>query len=255
MVWRLWRTPVNGGIHICGCGHSGTSILTRLIGAHSCVLAIQGETGIAKKERFSIYSNAVSNFWDQTRHSGKQIWVEKTPKHVRHLNFILNSAPDSKIILISRHPFDTIASMKKRYGSFQKALWRWCHDNKILIRHKSETNSYFIRYEDLIEKPRNSLTPLMSHVGLQFEEAQLNYNQQSVDWYFHNESRGSKSELSSSHKALRNQQINQPLNKKKRSFSEILNQEELQVIFGNCTKIASNLGYNLSEESYPKDRI
>ena len=125
---RLWRPALPGGIHVCGCGHSGTSILTRLIGAHPRIHAIPGESGVAKKQSYRRYRQALEGFWADTA-AAADIWVEKTPKHVRHLAFILNAAPSSRSVLISRDPRDCVASLQRRYGRFSKALRRWRHDN------------------------------------------------------------------------------------------------------------------------------
>lgn len=239
---RLWRRPVRGGIHICGCGHSGTSILTRLVGAHPLVHPIPGESGIAKKERFSIYSEAISRFWEQTDQTNKLIWVEKTPKHIRHLGFILNAAPASKIVLISRQPLDAIASMKRRYGSFRKALRRWCHDNTLLLRWKPSNQVYFLRYEDLVREPRDTLTQLMTYLGLEFVEAQLNYHQKTVAWYSEANSAQAPSQ-EADHKSLRNQQINQPLFSSSGAYREILTAREIEIVNNRCRRIASDLGY------------
>jgi len=74
---RFLRPKVQGGIHVCGCGHSGTSILTRLIGAHSGIYAIPGETGIARRERYTRYAAGVKSFEQKVIESGASIWVEK----------------------------------------------------------------------------------------------------------------------------------------------------------------------------------
>lgn len=117
-----------------GCGHSGTSILTRLVGAHSRIHAIAGETGVANKERYGRYRLALEQFWSDTEAAGADLWVEKTPKHVRHLGFILGAAPSSRILLICRHPLDTVASLKRRYGRLGKGLRRWKQDNARVLR-------------------------------------------------------------------------------------------------------------------------
>lgn len=244
-MYRLWRRPIRGGIHICGCGHSGTSILTRLVGEHPLVYPVPGESGIAKKERFSIYREAVLRFWMQANQTNKLIWVEKTPKHIRHLNFILDAAPDSKIIVISRQPLDAIASMKRRYGSFRKALHRWRHDNKLLLKWKHSNQVYFLRYEDLVREPSNTLRQLMSYLGLEFNEAQLNYHQKAVAWYSEviNEQALSPEV---DHKSLRNQQINQPLRSTPSNYLDILTPKEIKIVKKRCFSIACELGYKIS---------
>jgi hypothetical protein len=168
---------------VCGCGHSGTSILTRLIGAHPRIHAIPGESGVAKKQSYRRYRQALEGFWADTAAAAADIWVEKTPKHVRHLAFILNAAPSSRIVLISRDPRDCVASLKRRYGRFGKALRRWRHDNGRVQRWRAHPQVSLLRYEDLVQDPQATLEELMPRLGLAFDPSQLQYHQQQVSWY------------------------------------------------------------------------
>jgi hypothetical protein len=243
---RLWRPPLAGGIHVCGCGHSGTSILTRLIGAHSQIHAIPGETGVAKKERFSRYRQATTAFWRACREHNAQTWVEKTPKHVRHLGFILDSAPSSRIVLICRDPRDTVASLKRRYGRLGKALGRWQRDNGLVNHWRHHPRVWLLRYEDLVGDPRASLETLMAFLDLAFEPSQLNYHQQQENWYDRSAATTDQPAAEAlSHKAHRNQQINQPLFNHTGTYQRDLSQAELNRIRRRCGRLARTLGYSL----------
>ena len=182
-MWKLWRTEIKGGIHVCGCGHSGTSILTRLIGAHSEIYALPGETGIAKKERYSIYRSNVELFEQEAIRHNASCWVEKTPKHVRNLRFILDCAPDAKIILIIRNPKDTVASLKRRYGSLSKSIRRWKFDNKRVMHWSTHPQCITIQYENLITNTEPTLAKVMQFLDKDFEPEQLNFHSQQVTWY------------------------------------------------------------------------
>jgi hypothetical protein len=255
---RLWRPPLTGGIHVCGCGHSGTSILTRLIGAHSRVHAIAGESGVAKKESYGRYRRALEQFWRETAAAGADTWVEKTPKHVRHLGFILNAAPDSRIVLISREPRDCIASLKRRYGRLSKALRRWCHDTGRLNRWRHHPRATWLRYEDLVQDPQGTLERLMPALGLSFEPEQLHYHQQQVSWYGEPGSSGEAPATQAvppattddygsriRHVDYRNQQINQPLFNNTGSYTRHLSSAEVARIHRRCATLARTLGYPL----------
>lgn len=252
---RLWRPPLRGGIHVCGCGHSGTSILTRLIGAHSQVHAIPGETGAAKKESYGRFKAAVDQFWQAAETEAATVWVEKTPKHIRHLAFILSTAPDAKIVMITRDPRDTVASLKKRYGNFRKSLRRWQRDNALVQRWQTHRNTLVVRYEDLVQEPEHYLgNQIMPFLGLSFEPAQLNYHQQHVSWYANNpepnnlqalDSPGTTAPALTSHEQHRNQQINQPLFKNIGSYGTTLDNREIAITTRSCRSLAAALGYPL----------
>ena len=182
-MWKLWRSKIKGGIHVCGCGHSGTSILTRLIGAHSEIYALPGETGIAKKERYSIYRSNIELFEQEAVRHNASCWVEKTPKHVRNLRFILDCAPDTKIILITRNPKDTVASLNRRYGSLSKSIRRWKFDNKRVMHWSTHPQCITVQYESLIINTEATLVKVMKFLGKTFEAEQLDFHSQQVTWY------------------------------------------------------------------------
>ena len=250
---RLWRPALSGGIHVCGCGHSGTSILTRVIGAHPRIYAIPGESGVAKKESYSRYRRALEGFWADTATAAADIWVEKTPKHVRHLAFILKTAPSSRIVLICRDPRDCVASLKRRYGRFGKALRRWRHDNGRVQRWRTHPRVSLLRYEDLVQDPEAALEALMPRLGLAFDPAQLQYHQQEVSWYSGEgggpTGQGADADISngnaSEHRQLRNQQINQPLFNASGCFDDQLSPAEIALVHRRCSRLARRLGYSL----------
>lgn len=283
-MYRLWRSKIAGGIHVCGCGHSGTSILTRIIGEHPCIHPIAGESGAAKKERYSHYRTATDQFWEETHQAGRTIWVEKTPKHVRNLGFILNAAPNSKIILIAREPCNTIASLKVRYGSFGKSLRRWIYDNQRVLRWSKHRQTYLLRYEDLVGNPSAVLSEVMAFVGFDYTDSQLNYHHQPVHWYSKPssqkpedcESSGTADETEKhsefseesdtlkgmpkatgsdplnpeapdpkAHNSYRNHQINQPLFNRADKYLEILTAREIEITRRRTRRLAKQLGYSL----------
>ncbi|MCP9887607.1 sulfotransferase [Cyanobium sp. ATX 6A2] len=248
---RLWRPPLRGSIHVCGCGHSGTSILTRLVGAHSRIHAIAGETGVAKKERYGRYRLALEQFWSATEAAGADLWVEKTPKHVRHLGFILGAAPASRILLICRHPLDTVASLKRRYGRLGKGLRRWKQDNGRVLHWRAHPQVLVVRYERLVQSPQSCLEEVMGFVGLGFEAEQLAYHQQPVQWYGgtgQEQAAAARSEhdlAGLSHVVHRNRQINQPLFDNTGTYRQHLDAKEIARVQRSCSRLAAALGYSL----------
>lgn len=244
-MYRFWRSKIMGGIHICGCGHSGTSILTRIIGEHPCIYPIAGESGAAKKERYSHYRAATDQFWRETQDAGCEIWVEKTPKHIRNLGFILNAAPDSKIILIAREPCNTIASLKVRYGSFDKSLNRWIHDNRLLLKWSLHQQTHLLRYEDLVANPSAVLGEVMAFLGFDYSDRQLNYHQQPVHWYSQAPSQNLDEPDPKAHNSYRNHQINQPLFNRSDKYLEILTAREIEITRRRTRRLAHQLGYSV----------
>lgn len=279
-MWKLWRPEIKGGIHICGCGHSGTSILTRLIGAHSLIHALPGETGIAKKEKYSFYSTQVQGFEQAAAVNNAIIWAEKTPKHIRNLGFILDCAPSTKVILITRNPKDTVASLKRRYGKLGKSIRRWNSDTAKVLHWSRHPQCITIQYESLIKNTEPTLASVMAFLGFYFEAEQLNFHQEKVDWYeggarlksqpcpipaeAHNDecdqitnqdpqAQSTQPKISAldeslygvkiDHKNYRNHQINQPLFNNIGSHRKYLTEDEADHVWRSCGKLAIALGY------------
>ncbi len=128
-----------GPAFIVGCGHSGTSLLRAILGSHSRIYAVPGESRVALESDVREFRKTVSGFDKQTVANGKKRWFEKTPKPIQHIDKILNWISDAKIIIILRNGRDVAYSIKQRIGSLAKgpesALQKLAQDE--LSRKKS----------------------------------------------------------------------------------------------------------------------
>src|SRR4051794_13051296 len=68
-------------IFIVGCGHSGTSLVLAILGAHSKIYAVPYESKFGFKSDEAAKA-LFAEFDAKTVSAGKQRWVEKTPRHV-----------------------------------------------------------------------------------------------------------------------------------------------------------------------------
>lgn len=117
----------------------------------------------------------------KTKHSlGGNRWVEKTPRHVNHLNEIFFSWPDAKVINVFRDPRGSISSFhhlkkfktkKDNYLDIFMRIFKWKKCISSAIEYK---NSIFtIRYEDLIDDTEYYTRKIMEFIGEEFEERQI----------------------------------------------------------------------------------
>ena len=144
---------INNPIFIVGCGHSGTSLLKKLLGNHSNIYDIKEESGIFfhplgldKETRAKIYK-----LWSYIcKKEGKIRWVEKTPRHVFHLNTIFDDFPNAKVIIITRHGNAVSSSIEKRVGNLVDGVERWCIDNIEWYENKIKSKCLILKYENLI---------------------------------------------------------------------------------------------------------
>jgi hypothetical protein len=156
----------NTVVFIVGCGHSGTTYMTRLIGSHPEYHAILQETGW-----FSVMDGTAAAF-ERFRQdaagcgrAGKRVLVEKTAKHILHLQQIETLFPGTaKVIMMVRDGRDVVYSTSKRYDRLGDQFspcsesMRWTFDNKAAIPFVPNRNFlHQVRYEDLINNPSNTM--------------------------------------------------------------------------------------------------
>src|SRR5436190_13903882 len=72
-------------IFIVGCGHSGTSLLLAILGAHSRIFAAPFESRIAKKATWR-FRAGMRKFERWAIANGKIRWAEKTPGHILRID-------------------------------------------------------------------------------------------------------------------------------------------------------------------------
>lgn len=156
----------NNIVFIIGCGHSGTTYMTRLLGAHPKYHSIMQETGWfsammgtgAAYERFRQESvNCGRN--------GKVVLVEKTARHILYLKRILQLFPGTaKILMMVRDGRDVTYSVAKRYNRTGDLLQpctesvRWTLDNNAARPYFKKKKMFKrVRYEDLVANPKETM--------------------------------------------------------------------------------------------------
>lgn len=103
---------------------------------------------------------------------GKELWLEKTPGHIRHLSMIREAFPKAPILHIVRDGRDVAHSlMKVRWGSriYWKNLLKWKNDvSQARCWLKKDANSISIRYEDLVKDPGLTIAKVCDFINLDF---------------------------------------------------------------------------------------
>ena len=122
-------------IFIIGCGHSGTTLLNKIIGNHMNVLGFNYETKLFLSDDQNTIKK-LDEYEQKRKYREKKYIVEKTPVHVYCIDKMYKYIKNPKIIVMVRDGRDAICSLKKRYGSFKKAKNRWINDNFEWIRSK-----------------------------------------------------------------------------------------------------------------------
>ena len=164
-------------VFICGCGHTGTTLLTAMLSTHSMIYTPRMETwSYAQKQYKWILPAKIK----EAEGRKEDIFLEKTPKHIYYVNQIQEDY-NPKFIFCTRNGYDVIASLEKRYEDFDKAYDRYIKDTQETIKHESK--GQIVKYENLISEPNIILKKICEHLEIPYEKEMLNYHKMNLpEW-------------------------------------------------------------------------
>jgi hypothetical protein len=196
-------------VFICGCAHSGTSLVANILAAHPKVYIPLTETGIflapATKARWKFYHLLAKAL------CRNKLLVEKTPLHLRKLKKIRKIAKGCVFLIPVRDGRDVAASLTHKHGDVARAVDNWIKDTGIIAEARSSPDVLVYRHEDLIEQPGATLAEICSFIGLPFTPTLLDYHERPRLWFGEQNIRRGSGRAGIEHTALRNWQINQPI--------------------------------------------
>ena len=192
-------------VFVVGCGHSGTSLMAAMLGAHTEIHSINFETN-AFAENGALGAEMLQK---TTATADKPIICEKTPTHIYHVPLISASLPGSRFIKMVRDPRDVACSIKRRYKDLSRGIARWNADNSVPIDDRSDTQ--VVHYEELVSDPDAVLGKVCEHIGVKFEFGMLEYWKDERDWFGVSERQDTDGAAGKNHAVRRNWQIHQPL--------------------------------------------
>lgn len=131
----------------------------------------------------------------EAKRNGKRISCEQTPRYLFYASEILDALPNSLVVHMVRDPRDVLLSQKNKWrrrslGATniprREALRSWANYHPYIIaslwvsaiRAAAQLQSVerfkTIRFEDLVESPKEELQDLCRFLGIDFEEDMLN---------------------------------------------------------------------------------
>lgn len=220
-LWRdlqLERSDYHRGPHrsdadavfVLGCGRSGTTLLRGMLERHARLwggpesgiflrrfdarelagkflwnpdraarIAAETNSAVAFAERF---------FGEQAKEAGKARWVEKTPKHVMCLGYLLTAFPNGRFIHVIRDGRDVACSLRNhpkaafRDGKvvplntnnpIPKCIDRWVRDTSAGLAYRGHPRLLEVRYEELAAAPEGTLRGVCAFLGEEYDPACL----------------------------------------------------------------------------------
>ncbi len=203
--------PGNRPIVVGGCHRSGTSLVRRILNAHSRIYcgpeikffrdfyADYFQDGIAhlrftataramlpENEALEILGAAFVRMHEQAaRNHAKARWADKCPENVLYLEqWQRLLGEDWCFVHVARNPLDVLASMAEAGFDLtiptdfeaRVAFWRTYTEAALQFAERHPERCYRLWYEALAAEPQREIERLMAWLGERCEPAQLSYN-------------------------------------------------------------------------------
>ena len=217
-------------IFIMGCGHSGTTILNKIMGNHKNIYSINHETGFFVNYKSEADEKIIKNLesLDKRIELNKKWICEKTPAHVYGINRIFKLIKSPKIIVIIRDGRDVVASLNKRYEDFDKSVNRWIDDNTEWLNNQHKDSFHLLRYEDLVKEPQIQLKKICDYLQEEYDDNILNYEKEKKELPVFDGPMEGKNHLE-----LRKYQLNQDLYDGSKRYLKDLTEQQMNLLYSN----------------------
>lgn len=232
-------------VFIVGCGHSGTSIILRVLGAHSNFCTIEDESRLFYKSHRELICTLL--YWSsKLEETDKKRIIEKTPEHIYCIDKIFKIFPNANIICMVRDGRDVACSHKHR-NTIQFGMQSWVEASIAIRPYLHHRNIKIIKLEELVANPVTTLTQALKFTGEQFESSILEYHKQPAYYYDASIKRPQSVEEGDNHRAYRNWQINQPLFISTERWKTEMTSEEKSIFKNNAQEHLQFWGYEKSD--------
>ena len=126
-------------------------------------------------------SEAINRIFEASLESSRSVMVaEKSPPNIYGIEAALRCLPNAKAILIVRDPIDQIDSLMRRGFLLSRAVAVSCFETAVCAELARQQGIILLRYEDLIQKPWETLEKLQEFLGVELATyAMIHYKETS----------------------------------------------------------------------------
>ena len=195
-------------VFVVGSPRSGTTLMRSIMDAHPRIMCPPCETFLFVQNAPSFYGPRWEGHYSQLalgraelmewfhdhvtglfrrlqKHADKPRFCEKTPAHVRHIDFIMEVFPHAQIVHMVRDGECVVRSLQQMpwapsgLGGVRRNAWTWvnCVTTGRASGAKLPPDQYLeVRFEELIVSPRAQLERLFDFLGEEFAEQTMEFH-------------------------------------------------------------------------------
>lgn len=191
-------------VFIGGMGHSGTTLLLKLLSLHSQIRSPFG----TNENSLELITNS-KKFRQKFKNSSRRILL-KNPSNILYIKKIRKAFKDVKIILMHREGKDVSLSLYKRklFKNFKECVKYWKKRMRLIQHYQKDKDVLIISYDELVESCTQTVNKICVFLEIELENLEEIYNNN-----INQEMRKPKSEVGKNHNRYRKWQINQPIQK------------------------------------------
>jgi hypothetical protein len=133
---------------------------------------------IDQSDTFAALSQSLKEHFTSERK--EQIWLEKTPANASSFSTFLSHFPEGKVIHITRHPLDTIASLISRGYDLFYATGIYLINTASAMNVMNHERSLLVQYENLIQNSEREINRICDFLGVERDLTILKSKQENV---------------------------------------------------------------------------
>lgn len=206
-------------------------------------------SNLKNKSFANVCKQVYLNYPFAKNNSGNISWIiDKNPIYSLYMDDLNQLFPESKFIVLTRDYRDNILSRKKfsdkKSSIYTLAVsWNYFYDSIFKSIHKNKLDYTLLRYEDLVDRPTESLQKLCAFLNIKFDEQMLHFQDLSKDIKTYIKQNLTDSEFSKLTAMHHN--LEKTINKDRvESYRKELTVDEIEILDYICSKRAKSFHYN-----------
>jgi hypothetical protein len=173
-------------ILIGGCGRTGTSLMSAILGSHPSIVSFNYESYFFSRPH-SFKNLTLSRLWRLSKFylrlvkqgvpPGKSFWCEKTPRNVLNLDrLFLEFGKGLKVILMIRDGYDVLTSRHPKSDGYYISVSRWLQDTQATLKYKNHPQVLIVPYEGVVNHFDFTITKICDFLGVPFSNQMRDFH-------------------------------------------------------------------------------